>query len=205
MATRFTGEGWRVAHVSRSAEGEDHYACDVTDEQAIRSTIEAIRSDMGPIDTLLWNVGSGIFGNVDQIGTEALDLAYHTNVRGLFTAVQAILPDQRAAGRGNIVITGATASTRGKPFTTAFSSGKGGQRNLAQALARTLWKEGIHVCTLIVDGMVDLPRTRAQMPDRGPETLVSPEGYADAVWFLCNQDRRAWTFELDIRPHVEDW
>lgn len=205
LARRFGESGWTVAHVSRRAEGPHHYACDVTDEGAVRSTIEAIRADMGPVHTLLWNVGSGIFGDIDSIDVDALDLAFHTNARGLFVAVKAILADLRAQGEGNVVITGATASLRGKPFTTAFSAGKGAQRNLAQALARKLWPEGVHVCTIVVDGMVDLPRTRAQMPDRGDEAFVSPDGFADAALFLCRQDRRAWTFELDVRPHVESW
>lgn len=205
LARRFTAEGWRVAHVSRSAEGPDRYACDVTDEAAIRATFAAIRADLGPVHTVLWNVGSGIFGDIDEITVDALDLAFHTNARGLFVAMQAVLPDLRAQGGGNVIITGATASLRGKPFTTAFSAGKGAQRNLAQALARKLWPEGIHVATIVVDGMVDLPRTRASMPDRGDEAFVSPEGFADAALFLCQQDRRAWTFELDVRPHVESW
>ena len=57
----------------------------------------------------------------------------------------------------------------------------------------------------IIDGMVDLPRTRERMPDTPQEAFVSPEGFADAVSFLLHQRRGAWTFELDIRPHVENW
>jgi hypothetical protein len=79
------------------------------------------------------------------------------------------------------------------------------QRGLAQSLARTYWPKGIHVALLLVDGMVDLPRTRASQPDRPDEDFVSPDGYAHAVSFLLGQPRAAWTFELDIRPHVESW
>ena len=43
------------------------------------------------------------------------------------------------------------------------------------------------------------------MPERPEEAFLSPEGFADAVSFLLHQRRSAWTFELDLRPHVEDW
>jgi NAD(P)-dependent dehydrogenase (short-subunit alcohol dehydrogenase family) len=110
-----------------------------------------------------------------------------------------------ARGDGALIITGATASLRGKPFTTAFAAGKAAQRSLAQSLARQYGKQGVHVALIIIDGMVDLPSSRERMPDTPQEAFVSPEGFADAMSFLLRQRRSAWTFELDIRPHVEGW
>ena len=104
-----------------------------------------------------------------------------------------------------LVITGATASLRGKPFTTAFAAGKAAQRSLAQSFARQYGKQGVHVALIIIDGMVDLPSTRKRMPETPDEAFLSPKGYGDAVSFLVGQRRSAWTFELDIRPHVEEW
>ena len=54
-----------------------------------------------------------------------------------------------------IIITGATASLRGKPFTPAFASAKAAQRSLAQSFARQLGPEGIHVALVIVDGVIN--------------------------------------------------
>ena len=94
---------------------------------------------------------------------------------------------------------------RGKPFTTAFAAGKAAQRSLCQSLARQLGPEGIHVALIIIDGMVDLPASRQRFADRPDAAWVSPDGYADVLLFLAKQDRRAWTFELEVRPHVESW
>jgi NAD(P)-dependent dehydrogenase (short-subunit alcohol dehydrogenase family) len=203
----FAEAGYTVAALSRSGETDvgTGYACDVTDEDALRATFARIHEELGPVDTLLWNVGSGMWGDIDAIGTDALDLAYQTNTRGLFLATQAVLPAMREQGSGNIIITGATASLRGKPFTTAFAAGKAAQRSLAESLARKLWPEGIHVALLIIDGMVDLPNTRKRMPDAPDAQFVSPDGVADTALFLCRQDPRAWTFQLELRPSVEAW
>ena len=94
-----------------------------------------------------------------------------------------------ACGDGALIITGTTASLRGKPFTTAFAPGKAAQRSLAQSLARQYGKHGVHVALIIVDGIVDEPKTRERMPDTPPEAFVCPEGYADAISFLLRRKR----------------
>ena len=214
LVRRFAKRGCTVAAVARREQsveaiaeevGGRGYVADATDPEALKRTFDRIRADLGPVDTLLWNVGSGVFGDLDAVDIDALDLAVGTNARGLFAATKAVVDDMRAKGSGNIIITGATASLRGKPFTTAFAAGKAAQRSLAQSLARQLWPDGIHVALIIVDGMVDLPSTRQRFSDKPDVAFISPESFADAAAFLADQDRRGWTFELDVRPHVENW
>jgi hypothetical protein len=72
-------------------------------------------------------------------------------------------------------------------------------------MARSLWPEGIHVAYVVLDGVVDLPRTREMMSDKRTEFFLSPEAIADSVLALVRQDRQAWTFELDLRPFGEKW
>jgi len=76
---------------------------------------------------------------------------------------------------------------------------------LAQSMARQLGPAGIHVALVIVDGMVDLPRVRAAMPAKPAEVFLAPDDVARTVVHLVEQPRSAWTFELDLRPHVETW
>ena len=35
--------------------------------------------------------------------------------------------------------------------------------------------------------------------------ILSPEHIADNYWYLHQQPRDAWTFELDLRPYMEKW
>ena len=90
-------------------------------------------------------------------------------------------------------------------MTAAFAAAKGGQRWLAQALAKEFAPKGVHVAYIIIDGMVDLPRLREAMPDRATEAFVAPRDVADMGWFLAHQRPGAWTFELDARPAPERW
>lgn len=213
-ARRLTAEGYTVAVAARTASrlaplaeelGGLAVSIDATNADTVVSGIDEVEAALGPIHTVVWNVGSGVFGGLDQIDADALELALGTNTRGLFALAKRLLPAMAERGDGALVITGATASLRGKPFTTAFAAGKAAQRSLAQSFARQYGKQGVHVALIIVDGMVDLPSTRKNFPERPTEAYVSPAGYADAVAFLVGQQRGAWTFELDIRPHLEDW
>jgi hypothetical protein len=63
----------------------------------------------------------------------------------------------------------------------------------------------VHVAYVIVDGVIDLPATRARMSDKPDEFFLKPDDIAAAVHFLAHQERSAWTFELDLRPFGERW
>ncbi len=58
---------------------------------------------------------------------------------------------------------------------------------------------------VVVDGVVDLPRTRARMPDKPDSFFIKPAGVAETVYQLCEQDPSAWSFEVEARPFGEVW
>ena len=214
FAERFAAEGYRVALLARSTEfgtelaskldDAKAYACDVSDPEAIKRAFAAIRADMGEVDVLLYNAGSGVFGPLDKITDAQFELAWRINTLGLLQCTREVVDAMKKRGSGSILITGATASLRGKPFTTAFASAKAAQRSLAQSLARTYWPDGIHVALVIVDGVVDLPRTRASS-DKPDEAFLKPADLALTMYHLATQPKSAWSFEVEARPHVESW
>src|SRR5690606_10603333 len=106
---------------------------------------------------------------------------------------------------GTIVVTGATASLRGGAHTAAFAQGKAAQRSLAQSMARHLGPQGIHVALVIIDGVVDMPRTRAWLKDKPDAFFLDPSAIGQSLVHLVEQPRSAWTFEIDLRPHIEKW
>jgi hypothetical protein len=72
-------------------------------------------------------------------------------------------------------------------------------------MARSLWPAGIHVSLIVVDGIVDLPRTRARLPDKPDSFFIKPQGVAETTFQLSQQDRSAWSFEVEARPFGESW
>ena len=124
---------------------------------------------------------------------------------GAFYAAREVLPAMIEAGRGTILLTGASAALRGKARFSALAVGKFGLRALAQSTAREFGPQGIHVSHIIVDGQINAPRIQEMTPDREEHTLLSPNAIAETYWQLHSQDRTAWTLELDLRPAVESF
>lgn len=195
----------RVRDLAAAIPGAHAYVLDVREVQAHAPVVDRIRADLGPVGVLIYNAGAGAFANFDDATVEQLQHNWEVNARGLFAAAKAVVADMRAAGGGRIVVIGATAALRGGASFAPFAQAKAAQRVLAQSMARHLGPQGIHVSYVVVDGIIDLPRTRAAMPDKPDDFFLAPEQIAESVYFLAHQERQAWTFELDLRPFGERW
>ncbi len=215
LARRFSVAGYRVALLARRAEfsrdlaaklGDARsYECDVTDSSAVDAAFDAIRRDLGEVDVLAYNAGSGVFGTVEDISAADLENAFKVNTVGAFLASRQVIPAMKRSGHGSIVFIGATASRRGNVKTAAFAPAKAAQRSLAESMARHLWPAGIHVALIVVDGVVDLARTRERMPGKPDSFFVAPDGVAETAFRLTEQHRTAWSFEVEARPFGETW
>jgi len=199
-ALHWANNGFQVAILSRSLEKVQEaakgipnargYPCDVTQPEDIERAVKSIESDLGPIDTLIYNAGSGVWKTFDKIEMEEMDRAMKTNTYGLLKAAQCVTPGMVDRGTGCILVTGATASLRGKPITAGFAPAKGAQRMLSQSLARDLGPKGVHVALFIIDGQISKMKAAA---------------IAATYWDVAQQPKTCWTHELDLRPHDENW
>lgn len=215
LARRFAGDGYAVALLARSGATTSTLAdelpdakaftCDVADASSVALAFASIREEMGDPEVVAYNAGSGVWGTLDDVSSADLEMSWRVNTLGLFQVAKEVVPAMKAKNDGAIVVIGATASRRGMPRTTAFAPAKAAQRSLCEALARQLGPHGIHVALVIIDGVVDLPRTRERMKDKPDEFFVQPAGISDLASFLVRQDRSAWTFEAEARPFGETW
>jgi len=212
FARRFAAEGYAVALLSRTTEystklaaGIDSakaYACDVTDPSAVEAAFSAVRAEMGEVEVVVFNAGSGVWANIEELSADEFEQAWRINTMGAFLVSKQVIPSMKKSGHGNIIFIGATASLRGKPITTAFAPAKASQRSLAQAMARHLWPSGIHVSLIVIDGGIKSRNSGTNV--EAPEAL-DPDDIATTAYFLSQQPRSAWSFEIDVRPSQENW
>ncbi|TMQ02494.1 MAG: SDR family NAD(P)-dependent oxidoreductase [Deltaproteobacteria bacterium] len=215
FARRFAADGHAVALLSRAAEPARELAaslpdarawqCDVGDAGSVARVFDEIRGALGDPEVVIYNAGSGVFGTFDDVTAADLEASWRVNALGGFLVAKQVVPAMKRAGRGNLVFVGATASRRGAARTAAFAQAKAAQRSLAESLARHLGPAGIHVSLIVIDGVVDLPRTRQRLPDKPDAFFVKPDDVAATAAFLVAQPRSAWTFELEARPFGETW
>ena len=212
---RFSSAGYQVAMLARNkayldelgGEVADSHAigCDVQDPAAVREAFDRVHKTLGSVDVLIYNAGAGEWASVEETQIEGFESSWKTNALGLLVAAQQVIPAMKERGQGAIVVIGATASLRGGARTTGFASAKAAQRSLAQSMARGLGPAGIHVSYVVIDGVIDLERTRSRMPDRPDNFFLKPDAIAEAVYQLTEQDSSAWSFEVDLRPYAEKW
>jgi NAD(P)-dependent dehydrogenase (short-subunit alcohol dehydrogenase family) len=215
FARRFDREGYAVALLARSDDYSKQiasgltearaFACDVGDLAAVDRTFAAIRAALGEPAVVIYNAGSGVFGGFADVTAQDFENAWRVNTLGSFLIAKQVVPAMEKAGSGAIVFVGATASRRGGAKTIAFAPAKAAQRSFAESLARQEGPKGIHISLIVIDGVVDLARTRARMPDKPDEFFVKPDDVAATAAMLVAQPRSAWTFELEARPFGETW
>ena len=223
LCERFTREGHHVFVAGRTPEKvEENVAAirkaggratgvptDTTQEQAVIALFDRAEQDDGVLDLVVYNAGNASMGQLHDMDAAFFELVWRVGCFGGFLvgreAVRRMLP----RSRGVVLFTGATASVRGKPNTTAFAAAKAGLRSLAQSMARAYGPQGIHVAHVVVDGGIAGDKIVKGLPQfaeaMGEDGLISLTGLADAYWYLYGQPRAAWTHELDLRTFKESF
>ena len=184
-------------------------AVDTTREHEVIDLFARALDDGGSLDLVVYNAGNAAMGELHDMDAAYFEAVWRVGCFGGFLVGREAVRHMQPAGRGTVIFTGATASVRGKPATTAFASAKAGLRSLAQSMARAYGPRGIHVAHVIVDGGIAGDKIIQGIPQfaqaMGEDGLVSLDGLADAYWFLHTQHRAAWTHELDLRTFKESW
>ncbi|WP_435065212.1 SDR family NAD(P)-dependent oxidoreductase [Halobaculum sp. EA56] len=219
IARRFAAEGCALGLIARTEGYVEELTADLpTDAVAapanlaepsdIEAAFDRIRGELGPVDVLVNHASAAGWTGLLDTDLDAYDRAYKVGPRAGFLCSQEAVKDMRAgaaAGEdgtaGTIIFTGATTSVRGREGAVGFSMAKFGSRGLAESMARELGPEGIHVAHVVIDGGILTPGVETDTP----EEYLDPDAIADSYWHLVQQDRSAWTLELDLRPHVEDF
>jgi NAD(P)-dependent dehydrogenase (short-subunit alcohol dehydrogenase family) len=114
----------RLMDFAASLDGSLAIQCDVCDPNSLRTAFSQVSSSIGVIDTLVYNAGSGVWGDALSIKTEDFEAAWRVNALGAFMAAREVLPQMIEAGFGNIIFVGATTSRRGGAMTAAFAPAK---------------------------------------------------------------------------------
>jgi len=199
-----------LAATLRAEGGMAHaYGVDARNEADMIALIDRIEAEVGPLEVVVFNIGANVRFSVVETTAQVYSKVWEmAALAGFFTGREAARV-MGPRGRGTILFTGATASTRGAAGFSAFAGAKAALRQLAQSLAREMGPKGVHVAHVVIDGMIDGSFARSLVPDIQPlldaDDILKPDEIARNYVWLHNQQRSAWTFEMDLRPFKETW
>jgi NAD(P)-dependent dehydrogenase (short-subunit alcohol dehydrogenase family) len=223
IARRFAAGGYTTCVTRRDAQklqplvdaihaagGKAHgFASDARKEEEVVALIERVEAEVGPIEVLVFNIGANVRTGVLEETARRYYKIWEMACFAGFLNAREVAKRMVTRGRGTILFTGATASLRGSANFAAFAGAKAALRALAQSMARELGPQNIHVAHVVIDGGIDTEFIRENFPERyalkDQDGILSPEHIAENYWWLHQQPRDAWTFELDLRPYMEKW
>lgn len=134
------------------------FACDALDNGAITKAIQEV-ADFWPtkkIGTACYNASIRKRGPFLEQRLDQIQEGVQGSILAGFTFAQAVLRKMESHGEGgNLIVTGATSSTRGREGFAGFAASKSGLRAMCQSIAREYGPKSIHVSHVIVDGLIE--------------------------------------------------
>ncbi|KAJ8128562.1 hypothetical protein O1611_g5070 [Lasiodiplodia mahajangana] len=201
-----------VSEISQAGGRAVGVTADVTDVKSMESAFNTIKKELPDLKlaAAVYNVSSGyMIKPFLELKPEDLDNSLSGSANGLFNFAQKTMPllldaVPESEYSPTLLITGATSSIRGSAKFSTLAAGMFARRALAQSLAREFHPQGVHVAHSIIDGIIDVPRTRGYTTNGAVEdSKLKPESIAESYWHLHTQPRSTFTQELDLRPYVE--
>ncbi|MCS0496456.1 SDR family NAD(P)-dependent oxidoreductase [Ancylobacter sp. MQZ15Z-1] len=169
---------------------------DATDPRQVERLFAETEARIGVPEIVVYNASGRLRGPIAELDPAEVERAVAVSAMGAFYAVHQAARRMVPAGKGAILLTGATAGVKGFALSAPFAMGKFALRGLAQSAARELMPKGIHVAHIVIDGGV----RREADPSDG---TLDPDAIARTYVDLLRQHRSTWSWELEIRPWVE--
>ncbi|MDB5625578.1 MAG: fabG [Tardiphaga sp.] len=142
-------------------------AGDVTKKSDIDAAVKTVVDAFGSLDIVVNNAG-WTFRNkpLMEVTEDEFDKVFAINVKSIFLMTNAVVPQMRKQGSGNIINIGSTAGVRPRPGLTWYNGTKGAVNLMSKSMAVELAPDRIRVnCIAPVMGETGLLEAFMGMPD----------------------------------------
>jgi len=108
--------------------------CDVTDHQQVKDIISTI-AKQSAIDVLISNAGIHYSANIENTTEQQLDKMFSLNVKGAYSAIQAVLPSMKTHNKGAIILMASDQALVAKQNSFAYNLTKTSLASMAKTTA----------------------------------------------------------------------
>lgn len=165
---------------------------DISDAKQVQAMHDAVA--FGHVDTLINNAGIAHIGLLQTDTEEDFDRVIGVDLKGVWLATRAFLPDMIKNGFGRIINISSFWSERGSSTETAYSAAKAGVNGLTKALSREVGLANVTV-NAIVAGLIATemndpvpPDALIKIVDNTPvQRIGTPEDISHAALFLAEE------------------
>ena len=174
----------------------DAYACDSSNIESVENLFKEMDKKIGTPNLVIYNPSARIKGGITELDAKKTQDAINVTCFGAFLVAKEAAKRMIKRKSGSIFFTGASAGVKGFANSSVFAMGKFGLRGLAQSLARELHPQNIHIGHFIIDGAI------GRKPF-GTYATINPDLIAKTYLEFHNQDKSAWSWEIELRTSVE--
>jgi len=206
IAEALVAEGARVALTSRTASraeevageiGARGYGFDSDDLEAIGPLLDAVESDLDPIDIYIANTGGPPAGDPLAFTTEQWEAAQRTLLISPMKIIERVLPGMQERSFGRVVAIGSMAVREPIDALQLSNAHRPGLVAAFKVLARQAAADGVtfnhvHPGQIATDRMIDTAGSLEAAQERAKQNvpagrLGTVEELAAAAVFLCSQ------------------
>ncbi len=124
---------------------------DVADRASVAAMVDRTRDAFGKIDILVNN--AALFGHLaharfEDLAEDEWDQVMRVNVKGVWQASRAVMPEMRRNGYGKIINIASTTALKGTPMLLHYVASKGAVISISRAMAREVGDDNICVNTV---------------------------------------------------------
>jgi NADP-dependent 3-hydroxy acid dehydrogenase YdfG len=181
---------------------------DVRDKQAAKNAINTVPKEWTAIEILVNNAGL-VLGTDKEFETDPgeSDIVIDTNIKGLLTMTQLIVPGMIERKKGHIINIGSIAGEAAYPGGSVYCATKSAVKTLSDGLRIDLVNTPLRV-TNIKPGMVEThfsitrfrgDKTKADAVYKGLQPLTAKD-IAEAIYFAASAPAHVQIAEILIMP-----
>jgi NAD(P)-dependent dehydrogenase (short-subunit alcohol dehydrogenase family) len=158
----------------------------IDDPETAQAAVALALAEYGQLDVLVTSAGIQRYGTALDTPIEVWDEVFNVNVKGVFLACKAALPEIRKSQAGAIAIIASVQASATQANVAAYTSSKGALLSLARAMAVDEGLHGVRVNS-ISPGTIDTPMLRntarllSDGSSAGMQALVDDWGSAHAL------------------------
>ena len=188
-----------VAAEAKSLGVEVAYAlADVSNRKEVEEGVAKLRKELGAIDILINNAGTGTFGKFLELEPEVWEQQIKINVFGVYYTTRAVLPEMIERQTGDIVNISSTAGKTGAAITSAYSASKFAVFGLSESLMQEVRKHNIRVTALAPSTVVTDLAYSADLIKGDPQRMMQPEDFAELIIAQLKLNRSVFVKEASI-------
>lgn len=206
-------EGCAVGLMARTAEklSETAQACrefgspvfalpiDLESPLAAVEGLKLLTRELGGLDILINNAGTGASGSIEELGLEDYDRVMNLNLRSVIALCKQAIPNLKQSDQAAIINIASVAGTLTYPGGTAYATSKHAVRGFTACLFDDIREHGIKV-SAISPGYVNTDMV--QSPKLDSDKMIQTQDIVDALMYLLNTSSTVCPTEIILRPQI---